>query len=136
MRCPTLFALAFVFAAAHADPIGEVDCSQPQHAQRIVNHCSSVKFKEADGRLTALFEKVLAALPDEGDRARLKAAEDAWLQYRSAQCVFEAPPSRRGSMWSAVYTTCARHLTEAHIAQLQSTLDCTLHSGENRCGQP
>ena len=96
------FVLASTFVAAPADPIADADCTQPQHAQRIINHCSSVKYKAADERLTALYEKTVAALTDAADRNRLKASQDAWTEYRSAQCALLAPPSRRGSMWSAV----------------------------------
>jgi len=37
-------------------------------------------------------------------------------------------------MWSAVYMTCARLLTEARIAQLETYLDCDLRTDESKCG--
>ena len=126
---------SLTFAAALADPITDADCTQPQHAQRIINHCSSAKFKAADERLTALYEKTGAALTDAGDRNRLKASQDAWTAYRSAQCALLAPPSRRGSMWSAVYTSCARLLTEARIVELQTYLFCDLRTDDAKCAE-
>lgn len=121
-------AIAFGATAA-ADP----DCSQPQHAQRIINHCSSLAYQAADRRLTALVREVRAALRDSGDAGRLDASQAAWVAYRDAQCRLEAPPSRRGSMWSMLYTICARLLTEARTQELQHYLACDLRSDESAC---
>ena len=120
--------------AAFADPVADIDCTKPQHAQQLINHCSSVKFKEADERLTALYEKTFAATS--GDvQGYLKTSQDAWTQYRAAQCSMIAPPSRRGSIWSAVYTTCARVLTEARIVELSSFLYCDLRTDDAKCAE-
>ena len=130
-----LCGLVLVCSSSCADPIADADCTQPQHAQQIINHCSSVRFKAADERLTALYEKTGAALTDAAGQNRLKASQDAWTAYRSAQCTLLAPPSRRGSMWSAVYTTCARLLTEARIVELQTYLYCDLRTDDAKCAE-
>ena len=137
LRRLSAFALSLVFvcAPAFADPITDADCSQPQHAQRIINHCSSLQFKAADERLTALYEKTLAALDDEKNRERLKTSQDAWQQYRDAQCAMKAGLHDHGSVYSMIYTTCARLSTEARISELQSFLDCDLGTDPAKCGK-
>ena len=127
--------LVSVGAPAFAGPITDADCSQPQHAQRIINHCSGLQFKAADEKLTVLFEKTLAALNDEKNRERLKTSQDAWLHYRDAQCAMKAGLHDHGSVYSMIYTTCARLLTEARITELQSFLDCDLGSDPAKCGR-
>jgi len=124
---------AVVTAAGYADPASDIDCSQPQKAQQLINHCSSEHFREADAALAALVEKIRTAMPDDADRDRLTASEQAWLTYRSAQCALEVPPTRRGSMSSMMYTSCARALTEARMAQLQDFLDCHVTWQEGKC---
>jgi len=134
LSCVLVFVVPAMFISALADPITNADCTKPQHAQQIINHCSSVKFKVTDERLTALYEKTLAAM-NADERSYLKISQDAWSQYRSAQCALEAPPGRRGSMWSAVYTTCARLLTEARIGQLETYLYCDLRTDDAKCAE-
>jgi uncharacterized protein YecT (DUF1311 family) len=134
LSCVLVFVLSTMFISALADPITDADCTKPQHAQRIINHCSSVKFKATDERLTALYEKTLAAM-NADERSYLKTSQDAWSRYRAAQCALEAPPSRRGSMWSAVYTTCTRLLTEARIVQLETYLYCDLRTDDAMCAE-
>lgn len=125
-------ALALV-AAARADPIADVDCTVPQHAQRLINHCSSLKLQDLDRQWAALRRDIERTLPDETDRVRFQAAEDAWLAFRKAQCAFVAPPSRRGSLSSMIYTICARDLTDAHLSQLRSYLDCRVRAPAANC---
>jgi len=125
--------LLLLCGPAPADPVADADCSQPQKAQRIINHCSSLKYQTAQERLNVVYHHTLAALADSGDRDGLKASQSAWAAYRDAQCRLEAPPNRRGSMWSTVYTGCARQLTEERIAQLEFYLNCTLRADESKC---
>lgn len=126
-------ATATMVGCLRADPIADADCSIPQHAQRIINHCASLKLQEMDKQLAGLYQELLAAMPDQLDRARLQAAENAWLHYREAQCAFEAPSGRQGSLSSLMYTSCARDLTEMRINQLRRYLECRVRQEPDAC---
>ena len=116
-----------------SDAITHADCTKPQHAQMIINHCSSLKFQTADKALSEVYERALATIKGAGNKARLEAAESTFLQYRSAQCALEAGMHDHGSVYSMVYTTCARLLTEARTKELQTFLDCSLSADLSRC---
>jgi uncharacterized protein YecT (DUF1311 family) len=124
-------AIALSAAPARADVITDADCTKPQHAQMIINHCASLEFKAADEKLSAVYEKTRAALQQyKNDETRFEAAEQAWLRYRDTQCRYEAGMYDGGSLYSAVYTTCAKRLTDARIKELQTYLTCHLRVGK------
>jgi uncharacterized protein YecT (DUF1311 family) len=128
-----LLAVAIVLLSgqARADVITNADCTKPQHAQMIINHCASLDFQAADKKLSDVYEKTRAALQQyKSDKTRFEAAEQAWLQYRGAQCAYEAGMYTGGSLYSMVYTTCAKRLTDARIKEQRSFLACHLRVGK------
>ena len=128
-----LLAIPVVLLSApiRADVITDADCTKPQHAQMIINHCTSLKFKAADEKLNAVTQQTLAALQQyKNDKTRFEAAEQAWLQYRDTQCAYEAGMYDGGSLYSMVHSLCAKRLTEARTKELQTNLTCHLHVGK------
>ena len=128
-----LLAVAMVLLSGHAraDVITDADCTKPQHAQKIINHCASLDFKAADAKLSDVYEKTRAALQQyKSDKTRFEVAEQAWLQYRGTQCAYEAGMYDGGSLYSMVYTTCAKRLTDARIKELRSYLACHMRVGK------
>ena len=128
-----LLAMPIVLLSAplRAEVITDADCTKPQHAQMIINHCASLDFKAADEKLSVVYEKTRTALQQyKNDKTRFEAAEQAWLRYRDTQCGYEACMYDGGSLYSAVYTTCAKRLTDARIKELQTYLACHLRVGK------
>ena len=118
-----LLASVLAFAAARADVITSADCTKPQHAQMIINHCTSLKFQAADAELRAVYERSLAAIDNPPSRARFAAAQTAWHQFRDAQCAFEAG-RYGGSRYSMAHSLCALSLTEQRTKKLGDDLAC------------
>jgi uncharacterized protein YecT (DUF1311 family) len=129
---PALLAIAIMLLSvpARADAITGADCSKPQGAQRIINHCLGLKFKAEDERLSAVYEAALAALGRAEDKTRLQGAETLWLQFRDAQCGFEAG-RHGGSSFSMFHSLCAIRLTNARSEELRNYTACSL--GQDDC---
>ena len=132
---PVLLAIPIVllFVPARADVITDADCTKPQHAQMIINHCLGLEFKAADEKLSAVYERFLAAIDSADSRKRFEAAETVWLQWRDAQCAFEAG-RHGGSRASMAHSLCAIRLTEQRTKELQAYLAC--FKDADKCGAP
>ena len=133
MNCRLVLVLPLMLLCvpSGADGITDADCTKPQHAQMIINHCSGLQFREADKQLTAVYERTLAALTDPAARDRLKEAEDAFVKNRAETCAAQSHIQSHGSIHSMQYTVCARELTEARSRALQAHLVCL--NGGGKC---
>ena len=86
-----------------------------------MNICADKEFKAADAALNRAYNQLSAKL-DEGERARLKEVELAWLKYRDAECEFEASFYEGGSMQPLIYSTCLTHVTKTRTAEIRTQL--------------
>ena len=87
-----------------------------------MNREAEASFTKADAELNRVYAKVIATLDDEG-RAKLKAAQRAWVAFRDAQADFEMDSEARGgSMAPMIHAGVRASVTKARIAQLKELL--------------
>jgi len=65
-------------------------------SQQEMNQQAYAEFDKADAELNKVYAKVLAKLDEEG-KAKLKAAQRAWVAFRDAQAEMDADLMRGGS---------------------------------------
>ena len=69
------------------DPAPAQSCLQTAQTQSDMNACAGDGAKAADQRLNAAYRDLLRYV-DEGGKAKLVAAQRAWLAFRDADCAF------------------------------------------------
>ena len=99
----------------------KVSCEDPQ-TQAEINICARRAFEAADAELNRAYGQLASQL-EGGQRAKLKAAETAWLKYRDANCEYEAGAYEGGSMQPAVISSCLERMTKARAAELREQLN-------------
>jgi uncharacterized protein YecT (DUF1311 family) len=105
-----LLTVAFPFAEAYAQ-------SQSQ-----MNQEEYARFEKADANLNKIYVQLLAKLDAEG-KAKLRAAQRAWVIFRDAQADLEADLMRGGSAASLLHSGSMKVNTERRIADLKQMLD-------------
>lgn len=99
--------------------LGTVQLSAQSQAE--MNQQAAGEFKKADAELNRVYARVLAELDDEG-RAKLKAAQRAWVVFRDAEAAYQMDlEARGGSMAPLIYEGTRARLTRARTAQLKQS---------------
>jgi uncharacterized protein YecT (DUF1311 family) len=119
LLCAAAFAAA-TFTVAEA---GSPECRNPMD-QHTMNLCAGEEFDAADKELNEVYTRLLAAMDDEGYRAKLKVAQRNWIQFRDNECTFETADNEGGSIHPMVYTGCLTRLTRERTRALQAHLTC------------
>ena len=91
--------------------------------QVALNACADAEFQSASADYAARYQALAQDLPP-AQRAQLRRMQDAWLQYRTQACRFEAGPSAGGSVQGFVYWRCAARLTRVRAAELEALGRC------------
>ncbi|MBS0293379.1 MAG: DUF1311 domain-containing protein [Proteobacteria bacterium] len=78
---------------------------------------------DADMALNQHYRALMEQL-DEGNQARLRDAQRAWLAFRDKECAFKAQGQRDGARARSVQASCIEELTALRAEQLQRELDC------------
>ena len=121
-----VLALAPPMAAAQAP----TDCVAAAATQSALNACAYEDFLAASGeqaqRLKALDPRLSAA-----QRTRFRAAQKAWIGWRSAQCDFESGAAAGGSVREFVRWGCAARLTRERTQALEQMAAC--REGDAAC---
>lgn len=136
MRRPALLhtlpalACALLATALHAGEAPAPAASAPAAVacpdattQAALNACADAEFQSASADYAARYRALAQDLPP-AQRAQLRRMQDAWLQYRTQACRFEAGPSAGGSVQGFVYWRCAARLTRARAAELEALGRC------------
>jgi uncharacterized protein YecT (DUF1311 family) len=89
---PLVLLIPLRLLAAQADA---PDCSAPT-SKADMNRCAYEDFPAANGAQAAVLEGINLGLPAP-DRQRLRTAQKAWIEWRTAQCEFDAGASAGGS---------------------------------------
>jgi uncharacterized protein YecT (DUF1311 family) len=90
-------------------------------SQADMNNCWGNEYKKADAQLNQTYQQ-LAALLDEEDKAELKAAENAWIKYRDANCDFVADQYRGGTMRGMILAICLADVTGNRTTELKNQI--------------
>jgi uncharacterized protein YecT (DUF1311 family) len=108
-------ALAQPAATPEATPA--IDCQNANSTVEI-NYCAELSYQKADVALNQAYSQLQASLS--GDRkAKLTAAEQAWIEYRDKNCKFEVRSAIGGTGYSAFLNGCLETMTQARIQDLK-----------------
>ena len=112
---PVLFAFA-VTQGAFA-----LDC---QNASTTIEmkECASADLQRADKALNAIYKKLMAKLPDNIAKDKLKKSQRAWIAFRDANAEFSADEVRGGTMEGLIYMGTVTYMTEQREKELASYL--------------
>jgi len=84
--------------------------------------CAGQEYQKADAALNKSYRDLMAKLDDDGQKSALKAAQQAWIKYRDANCEFAAYQNRGGTIYPVVYTGCLTSTTTARTKELLQML--------------
>jgi uncharacterized protein YecT (DUF1311 family) len=84
--------------------------------------CAAKRYKQADDELNKVYRELMSKLEDEGHKATLKTAQQAWLKYRDGECDFVSYLNRGGTIYSVVQTECMTSLTNSRIKELKEDI--------------
>ena len=93
-------------------------CAHPK-TQGEMNQCANNDWIAADAVLNQVYQKLLTYL-DEGEKAHLKDAENAWIKYRDSHCTFVADQYTGGTAEPAVYDSCLADVTRHRTTELRA----------------
>jgi uncharacterized protein YecT (DUF1311 family) len=110
---------------------GDIDCRDAM-SQNAMNRCAEAEYQAADARLNAAYGTLMAALNDAGFRAKLKASQRAWIEFRDRECTYETADNEGGSIHPMVYAGCLARLTRQRTMELQAKLACWRNA--EKCG--
>lgn len=83
--------------------------------------CLETAYKQADTELNMTYRHIMAAL-DEAEKASLRSAQLAWINYRDKACEAEAAPYRNGTAKGAARLACLEAATRSRTAFLRKGL--------------
>jgi uncharacterized protein YecT (DUF1311 family) len=97
-------------------------CANAQTTVEMRN-CAGKEYKKADAELNSVYKQLMSKLTDEGHKAALKTAQQAWIKYRDANCEFEAYLNRGGTIYPVVYTGCLSAMTMNRTKELRELIE-------------
>ncbi|HEV2802833.1 MAG TPA: lysozyme inhibitor LprI family protein [Pyrinomonadaceae bacterium] len=106
--------------AATEQDDGEDPCPGA-NTQFELNQCAARARDKADAELNKVYRDLLK---DTGttERAKLRAAQLAWLKFRDAHCDYESIGNKGGSIYPMVMSFCLAEVTTARVKQLREIL--------------
>jgi uncharacterized protein YecT (DUF1311 family) len=103
--------------------VGVAPSPSGAQSQTDLNQQAGAALREADRRLNASYAKLRAKLSPES-RAKLQAAEEAWIRYRDQECAFVGSATAGGSIHSMIVAQCLTVLTDRRTRDIETQLDC------------
>jgi uncharacterized protein YecT (DUF1311 family) len=100
---------------------GQEDPCPGARTQADLNLCASQAFQKADAELNKLYQQLMKGA-GAAEKAKLRAAQLAWLRFRDAHCEYEAFGNRGGSIYPMVYSFCLEEVTRERVRQFRDTL--------------
>jgi uncharacterized protein YecT (DUF1311 family) len=91
------------------------------NTQPELNQCAARARDRADAELNKVYRELLKDTSG-AERAKLRAAQLAWIKFRDAQCDYESAGNKGGSIYPMVYSFCLAKVTSARVKQLQEIL--------------
>lgn len=110
--------LVALFGAVVAMPAAGFAQSQME-----LNQQAATTLQDADRQLNAVYTRLRARLGPES-RARLQAAEQAWIHFRDRECAFIGAPTSGGSIHGMILAQCQARLTLVRAKDLEAQLNC------------
>ncbi|MCL1463784.1 lysozyme inhibitor LprI family protein [Argonema galeatum] len=116
----TFFGLG-IAALADVRVAQQPNCNDPQ-TQSEMNACAGISYQNADRKLNQVYQQLLPKLPA-ARKQKLVTAQQAWLRFRDASCVFERSEVEGGTMAPMIYSGCLATVTEQRTKDLERYLD-------------
>jgi uncharacterized protein YecT (DUF1311 family) len=89
------------------------------------NICVLYGSVEADLALNDTYRELLVKLKGTSARAKLVAAQKAWVQFRDASCKYESDGSTGGMDYATVFNSCISEQTTIRLKALQEYSSCS-----------
>jgi uncharacterized protein YecT (DUF1311 family) len=110
--------------AAVQDNEDDADREDPcpgSNSQHELNRCAARARDKADAELNKVYRELLK---DTGtaERAKLRAAQLAWIKFRDAHCDYESVGNQGGSIYPMVYSFCLARVTAERTERLREIL--------------
>lgn len=83
--------------------------------------CLDTAYKRADTELNATYRQIMEAL-DDAEKASLRSAQLAWINYRDKACDAEAAPYRNGTARGVARLACLEAATRARTSFMKTGL--------------
>jgi len=83
-----------------------------------MRECAGLRYSKAEQQLKAVRAQLSRKLDDTG-KAKLQAAQSAWVQFRKANAEFQADLVRGGTLVPLIQITVMADMTEARVAELK-----------------
>lgn len=132
MILPIAVAIA---ATSFATAAGAQECDRNDETQSGLTICAGADFKASDKALNKSYGEIMRRLADDKDgRARLQAAQRAWIGFRDAECDFRTASTIGGSINPMMVAECRTELTDQRTEQLDVYLQC--EEGDMACPVP
>jgi uncharacterized protein YecT (DUF1311 family) len=108
-------------AASQQDEADREDPCPGSNTQFELNRCAARARDRADAELNKVYRELMK---DAGatERAKLRAAQLAWIKFRDAHCDYTSVGNKGGSIYPMVYSFCLAGVTNARVEQLQEIL--------------
>ncbi|MCA1616454.1 MAG: lysozyme inhibitor LprI family protein [Acidobacteria bacterium] len=86
-----------------------------------MNRCTALEFQKADAALNKIYRRLMK---DAGaaEKAKLRAAQLAWIKFRDAHCEYESFGNKGGSIYPMVYSFCLADVTGKRAEQFEEIL--------------
>ena len=114
-------AAATTAGVAGQDDADDEDPCPGSNTQFELNQCAARARDKADAELNKVYRELMK---DAGttERAKLRAAQLAWIKFRDTQCDYESVGNKGGSIYPMVVSFCLARVTNARVKQLQEIL--------------
>jgi uncharacterized protein YecT (DUF1311 family) len=86
-----------------------------------MRECEVARLKQANAGMNSAYRSLSARL-DSVRRARLRAAQEAWLKFRAAEAAYQAEAARDGTLAPLIAASVQADLTEARRMDLEKAL--------------
>ncbi len=115
--CLSVFGMAQFAHAFECNPVG---------GQAELTVCASEYFQKQDAELNRLYKEQMTKLETSESKDSFKKAQQIWIKFRDASCLYEAGPSdRQGSIWPMLKLRCMSAITEERISHFKRYVSCT-----------
>lgn len=92
-------------------------------SQAALNECAGNDYKKQDDLLNQTYKEAMK-LATETQKTQLKAAQNAWIAFRDADCAFLTSGADGASVAPMVHAQCMTDKTRERTELLKSTLSC------------
>ncbi len=111
--------LAWLLAAQGQAFAQSAACENAQ-STAAMRRCEIARLKRANDAMDGAYRKLAGKLDARG-RAKLQAAQDAWLKYRAAEADYQADSARDGTLAPLIAETVQADMTEARGRELDKS---------------